>query len=194
MRAAREAAKSLSSDPIDGELLLDMAERGDEQDNLFCLAVRMAAPLTQDAHQALAVDQLLLCIVVKVAGELGEDLHLAVLRKIETQGADSLLHGLGLRRAADTGHGKTDIDCRTLTGEEEVAFQIYLAVGDGDDIRGDICGDVAVKGLDYGQGGHAAAAALVAEVSRALKKTGVQIENVAGVGFTAGGALEQKAR
>ena len=57
-----------------------------------------------------------------------------------------------------------------------------------------ICGDVAVKGLDYGQGGHAAAAALVAEVSGALEKTGVQIENIAGVGFTAGGALEQKAQ
>ena len=166
MRAAREAAKSLSSfalngtDPIDGELLLDMAERGDEQDNLFCLAAWMAAPLTQDAHQALAVDQLLLCIVVKVAGKLGEDLHLAVLgARSRRRGRQPSFMAFGLRRAADTGHGKTDIDCRTLTGEEEVAFQIYLAVGDGDDIRGDICGDVAVKGLDYGQGGHAAAAA-----------------------------------
>ena len=34
----------------------------------------------------------------------------------------------------------------------------------------------------------------VAEVSGALQKTGVQVENVAGVGLTARGALEQKAQ
>ena len=58
-------------------------------------------------------------------------------------------------------------------------------VGDGDDVRGDVGGDVVGLGLDDGQGGHAAAALLVGELRGALQQTAVEVEDVAGEGFAA---------
>ena len=81
-----------------------------------------------------------------------------------------------------------------MTGEEQAALQKDLAVGDGDDIGGDVGGHVACLRLHDGQGGHAAAAPCVAEARCALQQAGVQIEHVAGVGLTAGRTSQQKAQ
>src|SRR5699024_1433929 len=74
------------------------------------------------------------------------------------------------------------------------ALQKQLAVGDGDDVGGDIGRHIAGLGLDDGQGGHAAAAFFVGQVGRPLQQAAVQVEHVAGVGLAAGAALQQQGR
>ena len=154
----------------------------------------MILPLAQQTHQALAIDQLALGHLVQVAGELGEHLHLPVLGQVQPDGSGGGLHGLGLGVAAHTGHGQAHVHGGALAGEEQVALQKQLAVGDGDDVGGDIGGHVAGLGLHDGQSGHAAAPQLVGQMGRALQQTGVEIEHVAGIGLTARGALQQQAQ
>ena len=75
---------------------------------------------------------------------------------------------------------------------EQIRFKEYLTVGDGDDIGRDVSGDIARLRLDDGQCSHAAAACLVAEACCTLKKSGVQVEYIAGVCFSSGRSLEQQ--
>ena len=102
------------------------------------------------------------------------------------------LHGLGLGFAAHTGDGQAYVDGGPLAGVEQLGLQEDLAVGDGDDVGGDIGGHVAGLGLDDGQGGHGAAAELLIPAAGPLQQAGVQIEHVAGIGLPSGGALEQQ--
>ncbi len=75
---------------------------------------------------------------------------------------------------------------------EQIRFEEYLTVGDGDDIGRDVSGDIARLRLDDGQCGHAAAACLVAETSCTLEKSRVQVEYIAGVCFSSGRSLKQQ--
>ena len=68
------------------------------------------------------------------------------------QGVGGLLDGPGLGCAAHAGHGQAHVDGGPLSGEEQVGFQVDLAVGDGDHVGGDIGGNVACLGLDDGKG------------------------------------------
>ena len=45
-----------------------------------------------------------------------------------------MAHNLRLRGRTDTGDGKTDVDGRTNTTEEELSLQEDLAVSDGNDL------------------------------------------------------------
>ena len=49
-----------------------------------------------------------------------------------------------------------------------------MTIGDGNDIRGDVGGNIARLRLDDGQSRQAAAAQLIGELGRALQQTGVQ--------------------
>ena len=62
-----------------------------------------------------------------------------------------LLHGLDLSVAADTGHRDTGVDCRHDTGVEQLGLQEDLTVSDGDNVGGDVGGNVARLRLDDGQ-------------------------------------------
>ena len=75
---------------------------------------------------------------------------------------------------------------------EQLGLQEDLAIGDGDDVGRDVGRHVARLGLDDGQSRQAAAAQLVGELGRALQQTGVQIEDVAGVGLTSRGTAQQQ--
>jgi hypothetical protein len=72
-----------------------------------------------------------------------------------------------------------------LAGIEEIAFQKDLAVGDRDDVRRDVSGDVSCLGFDDRQRRQRAAAPCVAQFGRALKQPGVKIKNIAWEGLTA---------
>ena len=137
--------------------------------------------------------QLAAGLLVQVAGELGEHRHLPVLGQVQPQGAHGALHGLCLGRAAHTGDGQAHIDSGALAGEEQAALQKQLAVGDGDDVGGDIGGHVPGLSLYDGQGGHAAAAPGGAQAGGALQQAGVEGENIAGVGLAPRGAAQQQA-
>ena len=116
---------------IKRDVLHDVVQGGDERDDLIVLAHRMVLRLTQQTHEALTVGELTLCGLVEVAGELGENFHFAVLGKVQTDAARCLFHGLCLGVAADTGNRKTDVNSRTLAGEEQVALKEDLTVCDG---------------------------------------------------------------
>ena len=171
-----------------------MIQRRHQQNHLLVLLVGVVLGLAQQAHQALSVNQLPFGGLVQIAGKLGKDLHLPVLGQIQTQGARRLFHGLRLSIAAHTGHRQSHIDRGPLAGEEQAALQKDLAVGDGNDIGGDVGRHVAGLGLHDGQRRHAAAAQFLREVGRTLQQTGVQIEHIAGVGLPSGGPLQQQAQ
>ena len=121
-----------------------------------------------------------------------KDLQLAVLGVDQLQGTGNLLHGLDLGVAADTGHRDTGVDCRHDAGVEQLGLQEDLTIGDGDDVGGDVGGNIARLRLDDGQSRQAAAAQLVGKLGGALQQTGVQIENVAGVSLASRGTADQQ--
>src|SRR5262249_34477157 len=77
-------------------------------------------------------------------------------------------------------------------GVEQVGLQEDLAVGDGDDVGGDVGRDVAGLRLDDGDGGQAAPAVLVRELGRPFQQAAVQVEDVARVGLASGGPAQQQ--
>ena len=125
---------------------------------------------------------------IEIGAELGKGGDLTVLRQEELQGAGDLLHGLELRGGADTRHGETDVDGRADTLVEELSLQEDLAVGDGNDVGGDISRHITALGLNDGQRSHGAAAVLVVHLGRTLEQTRVEVEDITGVGLTSWGA------
>src|ERR1700677_447519 len=129
---------------------------------------------------------------VQVGRERGERLKVTVLRQAQPQASRHRLHGLDLRGTADPGHRDADVDGRPDTRVEQVALQVDLAVGDGDDVRRDVGGHVVRLGLDDRQAGHRARAELGGELRAALQQPRVQVEHVAGVGLAARRAAQQQ--
>ena len=74
---------------------------------------------------------------------------------------------------------------------EQIGLQVDLAIGDGDDVGGNVRGDIASLRLDHGQRGQRAPSILVVQLRRAFQNAGVEIENVAWIGFAARRAAEQ---
>ena len=75
---------------------------------------------------------------------------------------------------------------------EQLGFQEDLTIGDGNDVGRDIRRHVARLRFDDGQCGQRTAALGIAELRRAFQQTAVQVENVAGVGFTSRGTANQQ--
>ena len=119
-------------------------------------------------------------------------MQLAVLGVDQLQGAGHLLHSLDLGVAADAGHRDAGVDGRHDAGVEQLGLQEDLTVRDGNDVRRDVGGNIARLGLDDGQRRQAAAAQLVGKLGRTFQQTGMQIEDVAGVGFTSRGTADQQ--
>src|SRR4029079_15458657 len=95
-----------------------------------------------------AASELLLRRLVELGPELRERLEGAVLREVDPQGSGDRLHRLDLRVAADAADRDPDVDRRTHAGEEQVGLEVDLAVGDRDDVRRDVRGDVMTLRLD----------------------------------------------
>ena len=111
------------------------------------------------------------------------------------------LHALDLRAAAHTGYGDTYIDGRTEALVEQVSFEEYLSVGDGNHIRRDVGGHVACLCLDDRECRERTSAfhfsfqafrqvvhllghfLLVDDFGSTFQQAGVQVEDVAGVSF-----------
>ena len=79
-------------------------------------------------------------------------------------------YGGKLRPAADAGDGFADVDGGLDAFVKEVRVEEYLAVGDGDEIGGDVRGDVFRLGLDDGYGSEAAAAGFFFQAGGSLEK------------------------
>jgi hypothetical protein len=129
---------------------------------------------------------------VEIRTELGEGSDLSVLGKLELERTGDLLHGLDLGSRPDTGHRETDVNGGTDTLVEELSLQEDLAISNGDHIGGDISGHITSLGLNDGEGSKGAATVGVVHLGCALKKTGVQVEHITGVGLSAGGSSQKE--
>ncbi len=58
-----------------------------------------------------------------------------------------------------------------LTFVEQTGLEEYLSVGNRDNVRGYVCGNIAAQSFNNGQGGKAAAAGFFSKVSRTLKQS-----------------------
>ena len=92
----------------------------------------------------------------------------------------------------DARDGEADRDGRADALIEKVGLEINLAVGDRDDVGGDVGGNVAGLRFDDRQRGERAVAVFFAETRRALEQAAVEIKHVARIGFAAGGPLEDE--
>src|SRR5580698_4457443 len=99
-------------------------------------------PLLQDLDEPDASIEHVAGHLVEVAGKLREGGLLTVLGEVELQRAGDAPHRLDLRAAADATYGDADVDGGSHPGEEEIALEEDLPVGDRDDVRRYVRGDV----------------------------------------------------
>lgn len=133
--------------------------------------------LLEQLSQTLTAVESLLGRSIEIGTELGESSDLTVLGQEKLQGTSDLLHGLDLGSGTDTGHGETDVDGRADTLVEQFGLQENLAVGDGDDVGGDVGRHITTLGLDNGQGSKRTTAVLVVHLGSTLKETRVEVED-----------------
>ena len=112
--------------------------------------------------------------------------------KLELQTTANGFDGLGLGGTTDTGDRQTDRNSRADTLVEQVGFQEDLAVGDRDDVGRDVGRDITGLGFDDWQGSQRTGAKLVDEFGGALQQAGVQVEDIARIGFAARWAAQQQ--
>lgn len=67
-----------------------------------------------------------------------------------------------------------------------------LSVGDGDDVGGNVGGHVPSLRLDDGKRRQGAAPEVIVHLGGSFQETGMQVEDVPGVGLAAGGATQQE--
>jgi hypothetical protein len=99
---------------------------------------------------------------------------------------------LRLGGGADTRHRETDVDSRTDTTEEELSLQEDLAIGNGNDVGGNVGRHITTLSLDDGQRREGSTAKLVAHLGSALEETRVQVKDITRVGLATGGTTEQE--
>ena len=182
-----EGLDVLHVDPVAVPLHADEEAR----DDLLRL-VGVVLPLLEELVQAHTAVELLLGGSVEVGPELGEGGDLAVLGELELHGTGHGLGGLVLGRGTDTAHGESDGDGGALSLVEELGLEEDLPVGDGNDVCGDVGGNVTGLGLDDGEGGQGPAPSLAVHLGGALQQAGVEVEDVTGVGLAAGGTTEEE--
>ena len=164
----------------------------EDRDDLLLDGQRRVLRLLEQLDQTCAALELGLGGLVEVGGEGREGLQLAVLGQVQAETSCHLFHRLDLGGATDAGHRHTDVDGRTHALVEQVGLQEHLAVGDRDDVGGDVGRDVVGLGLDDRQTGHRTATEFVGQLRATLQQTGVQIEDVTRVGLAARRAAQQQ--
>ncbi len=130
--------------------------------------------------------------LVELGSELCERLELAELREVKTQPSRHLLHRLDLRVATYPANRDAYVDRRPDPREEEIAFEIDLAVGDRDHVGRNVGRHVTALGFDDGKRGERSSAVFVRKLRGPLEQAGVQIEDVARVGLSSRGPTQQQ--
>merc|ERR1712157_502534 len=129
---------------------------------------------------------------IHIGTELGEGGDLTELGQIQLHGTGNLFHGLHLGGGTDTGDGKTDVDGGTNTLQEKLVLQEDLTVSDGNNVGWDVGGHITGLGLNDWEGGQGTSSEIVRDLGGTLQETGVEVENVTGVGLTSWGTTEKE--
>jgi hypothetical protein len=95
--------------------------------------------------------------------------HLSVLGQIQPQTSSHLFHSLDLGIAPDSRNRKADVDCRADARVKQVRLEEDLAVGNGNDVSGDVSRKVTGLRLDDGQRGKRTSTHGVGELRGALE-------------------------
>ena len=178
---------------FDGEVVQITVRPGENNNHLFLHRPRLVLVLFQNLGQAAPAAELRLRGLVQVlAAKLRKGRELAILGQVQPQRARHLLHRLDLGVASHARDRKPHVDGGTDAGVEEVRFEVDLAVGDGDDVGGNVGRNVPCLGFDDGERRERPAARFVVQFRRALKESRVKIENVSGIGFAPRGPPQEQ--
>ena len=134
--------------------------------------------LLEQFDHAVAAVELGLGGFVEFGAELGEGFKFTERRKVQTQTASDLFHGLRLSVATHTTNGDTHVNGGPNPFPEEVWFEIDLAVGDRNHVGRNVGGNFAFESLDDGQRGHGSAAEFLVELHGAFEQSAVAVEHV----------------
>ena len=179
-------------DLADGDGVKETVDTSEDQGNHVRDGHGGVLLLLEQLSQTLTTGKGLAGGSVKVGTELGESSNLTVLSQEQLQGTGNLLHGLDLGSGTDTRDGETDVNGGADTLVEEFGLQENLTVGDGDDVGGNVSRDITTLGLNDGKGSERATTEAVVHLGGTLQETGVEVENVTGVGLTTRGTTEQQ--
>jgi len=176
----------------DGDLVKETVDTSEDQGNHVGDGHGGVLLLLEQLGQTLTTGKGLLGGGIQIGTELGEGSDLTVLSKEKLQGTGDLLHGLDLGSGTDTGDGQTDVNGGTDTLVEQLRLQENLTVSDGNDVGGNVGRDITTLGLNDGQGSEGTSTVGLVHLGGTLKQTGVQVENVTGVGLTTGGTTQKQ--
>ena len=102
-----------------------------------------------------------------------------------------LFHGADLGRRPDPADRQSDVDGGTDPLVEQLRLQEDLSVRDRDDVGRDVGGDVAGLSLNDRERREGATAEVIVHLGGSLEETGVEVEDVTGVGLTTGRTTEE---
>jgi hypothetical protein len=173
----REEVRLPLEDLGDGNVVEVTVDTSEDEGNHLVDGHGLVLLLLEELGETLTTVEGLLGGSVQVGTELGEGGHLTVLGQEELEGTSDLLHGLELGGGADTRHRQTDVDGGADTLVEELGLQEDLTVGDGNDVGGNVSGDITTLGLNDGKGGKRSTTELVVHLGGTLKETRVEVED-----------------
>jgi hypothetical protein len=173
----REELRLPLEDLGDGNVVEVTVDTSEDEGNHLVDGHGLVLLLLEELGETLTTVEGLLGGSVQVGTELGEGGDLTVLGQEELEGTSDLLHGLELSGGADTRHGQTDVDGGADTLVEELGLQEDLTVGDGNDVGGNVSGDITTLGLNDGKGGKRSTTELVVHLGGTLKETRVEVED-----------------
>jgi hypothetical protein len=173
----REELRLPLEDLGDGNVVEVTVDTSEDEGNHLVDGHGLVLLLLEELGETLTTVEGLLGGSVQVGTELGEGGHLTVLGQEELEGTSDLLHGLELGGGADTRHRQTDVDGGADTLVEELGLQEDLTVGDGNDVGGNVSGDITTLGLNDGKGGKRSTTELVVHLGGTLKETRVEVED-----------------
>lgn len=173
----REELRLPLEDLGDGNVVEVTVDTSEDEGNHLVDGHGLVLLLLEELSETLTTVEGLLGGSVQVGTELGEGGDLTVLGQEELEGTSDLLHGLELSGGADTRHRQTDVDGGADTLVEELSLQEDLTVGDGNDVGGNVSGDITTLGLNDGKGGKGSTTELVVHLGGTLKETRVEVED-----------------
>src|SRR5262249_54560775 len=156
---------------------------GEDNDNLFLNGKRCILSLFENFRKPLSTAKLSLRGFVEITSKLGEGCQLPELSQIETKRTRNLAHGFDLGFPTYARDRQAHVYGRANARVEKVAFEVDLAVGDRNDIGGDIGRHVPGLSLNDRQGSQRPPSSALIKLCRPLQQAGVKVENVSGISF-----------
>mmetsp|Transcript_27976 Transcript_27976/g.58799 ORF Transcript_27976/g.58799 Transcript_27976/m.58799 type:complete len:353 (-) Transcript_27976:577-1635(-) len=182
-----ECLHVLDIDPIAVSL-----NSNEERGNDLLRLIRHVLPLLEKLVKTNSTVELLLGGGIEIRSEFGEGGNLTVLGQLELHRTGNGFGGLVLSGGTDAGHGQTDGDGGTLSLVEEFRLQENLSVGNGNDVGRNVGGHITGLGLNDGEGGEGSSTNVAVHLGGTLEETGVEVEDISGVGLTPGGTTEEE--